>query len=258
VVITFPFKSQLSASTLPSIQDGVDVVADEARVEARVEVTAVEARVEMTANAIGWGEPLPAAISFAKRCVDIVGALVGLAIVAVLVLPIAIAIRLDTPGPTLFRQVRYGYRGRPFYIWKFRSMVCDADAQQHTVHNEANGLIFKNECDPRVTRVGRFLRRTSLDELPQFSNVLKGEMSLVGTRPPVLKEVAEYQPHHWQRLAVKPGMTGKWQTSGRSSIKDFEQIVEMDLNYQAEWSVWGDFKIILKTIAVVFGSKDAC
>jgi lipopolysaccharide/colanic/teichoic acid biosynthesis glycosyltransferase len=253
VVITFPFKGQLSANPLQITQDSVNVAAVGFAVE-----PAVEAKVESTANNICWGDPLPAAISLAKRCVDVVGALVGLVIVAVLVLPIAIAIRLDSPGPTFFRQVRYGYRGHSFYIWKFRSMVCDADARQHTVHNEANGLIFKNEFDPRVTRVGRFLRRTSLDELPQFLNVLKGDMSLVGTRPPVLTEVAEYKPHHWQRLAVKPGMTGKWQTSGRSSIKDFEQIVEMDLDYQAEWSVWGDFKIILKTIAVVFGCKDAC
>ena len=246
VVTTFPSKGRLSADTLQADQDQ----ATQDRLKA--------AKVESIAQNICWGAPLPAAISSAKRCVDVVGALVGLAIVAVLALPIAIAIQLNSPGPTFFRQVRYGYRGRPFYIWKFRSMVCNADAQQHTVHNEANGLIFKNEADPRVTSVGRFLRRTSLDELPQFLNVLKGEMSLVGTRPPVLKEVVEYSPHHWQRLAVKPGMTGKWQTSGRSSIKDFEQIVEMDLDYQAQWSLWGDFKIILKTIAVVFGSKDAC
>ncbi|MEL7334540.1 MAG: sugar transferase, partial [Cyanobacteria bacterium J06560_2] len=153
---------------------------------------------------------------------------------------------------------RYGYRGRTFRIWKFRSMVTDAEALKHTVTNEAEGLIFKNEDDPRITAIGKFLRRTSLDELPQFWNVLKGDMSLVGTRPPVLNEVAEYKPHHWRRLAVKPGMTGKWQTSGRSSIKDFEQVVEMDMAYQSEWSLWGDMVLILKTIGVVFGSKDAC
>lgn len=216
------------------------------------------AEVENVAQSIRWGRPLPAAISPLKRLVDIIGALVGLIVLAGAAFPIAIAIRLDSPGPIFFRQVRYGYRGRPFYIWKFRSMVSDADARQHTVENEANGLIFKNKFDPRVTRIGRFLRRTSLDEIPQFLNVLAGEMSLVGTRPPVLQEVAGYQPHHWRRLAVKPGMTGQWQTSGRSSIKDFEKIVEMDLDYQARWSLWGDFKIILKTIALVFGHKDAC
>ncbi len=241
MVTTFPFKSQRLIDTLKIDQD---------RTKAQ--------KVESITQSLRWETPLPVATSSVKRCVDVIGALIGLAIVAVVGLPIAIAIRLDSPGPTLFRQVRYGYRGRPFYIWKFRSMVYGADAQQHTVRNEASGLIFKNESDPRITRVGKFLRRTSLDELPQFLNVLKGEMSLVGTRPPILKEVAKYSPHHWQRLAAKPGMTGKWQTSGRSSIKDFEQIVEMDVDYQAQWSLWGDFKIIFKTIAVVFGSKDAC
>ena len=215
------------------------------------------ARAAIAARAIQWNLSA-AATSPVKRFVDIVGAAIGLAIVGVAILPIAIAIKLDHPGPLFFGQTRYGYRGRPFRIWKFRSMVPDADARKHTVKNEAKGLIFKNESDPRITRVGRFLRRTSLDELPQFFNVLRGEMSLVGTRPPVLGEVAAYEPHHWQRLAVKPGMTGKWQTSGRSRIKDFEQIVAMDLAYQSEWSLWNDFKIILKTIAVVFGSRDAC
>lgn len=215
-------------------------------------------RVMVTADHIRWGMPCAPVKSRAKRILDIVGALVGLAITGAALLPIAIAIRLDSPGPIFFRQTRYGYRGRPFKIWKFRSMVPDADANKHTVKNEASGLIFKNEADPRITRVGRFLRRTSLDELPQFLNVLTGEMSLVGTRPPVLNEVAEYSPHHWRRLSVKPGMTGKWQTSGRSSIKDFEQVVEMDLDYQRNWSVWRDIKIIAKTIAVVFNGKDAC
>ena len=216
------------------------------------------AKVADTARKINWGSPLPAATSSLKRATDIVGALVGLCIVAVLIVPIAIAIRIDSPGPLFFRQLRYGYKGNPFVIWKFRSMVFDADSNQHRVQNQARGLIFKNRTDPRVTRVGRFLRRTSLDELPQFINVLRGEMSLVGTRPPILNEVAQYQEHHWQRLAVKPGMTGKWQTSGRSSIEDFEDIVAMDMAYQANWSIWQDVMIIFKTIAVVFGSKDAC
>lgn len=207
---------------------------------------------------IPWPAPLPAATSLSKRLIDIAGALVGLLMVAAAIVPMAIAIRLDSPGPIFFAQTRYGYRGQPFRMWKFRSMIADADAQKHSVKNEAKGLIFKNEADPRVTRIGRFLRRTSLDELPQFWNVLTGSMSLVGTRPPVLSEVVQYQPHHWQRLAVKPGMTGYWQTSGRSCIKDFEEIVAMDMAYQAQWSLWLDFKIIFKTIAVVLGSKGAC
>ncbi len=214
--------------------------------------------VAIAAQNIQWGIPCKAATSKAKRALDILGSLIGLAIVGTVFLPIAIAIQLDSSGPILFRQLRYGYQGQPFYIWKFRSMVPDADARKHLIKNEANGLIFKNEDDPRITRVGKFLRRTSLDELPQFFNVLKGDMSIVGTRPPVLNEVAMYRPHHWQRLAVKPGITGQWQTGGRSSIKDFEQIIEMDLDYQKQWSVWYDIKIISKTVAVVFGSKDAC
>ena len=214
-------------------------------------------RVALTAKAFNWGTPLPIVTSIAKRIIDIVGALVGLGIVALVFLPIAIAIKRDG-GPIFFAQTRYGYRGRTFRIWKFRSMVMNAEALQHTVKNEASGLIFKNGEDPRITPIGRFLRRTSLDELPQFWNVLKGDMSLVGTRPPVLSEVDKYEPHHWRRLAVKPGMTGKWQTSGRSSIKNFEQVVEMDLEYQTQWSIWTDITIILKTIGVVFGSKDAC
>ena len=217
-----------------------------------------EQQVAIAARSIPWGPPLPAATSRIKRLLDIAGAIVGLGIVAILLIPIAIAIQIDHPGAIFFTQIRYGYRGRPFRIWKFRSMIPDAEAQKHTVENEAKGLIFKNEADPRITRIGRFLRRTSLDELPQFFNVLIGDMSLVGTRPPVLHEVAEYESHHWQRLAVKPGMTGQWQTSGRSSIKDFEQVVAMDLNYQIDWSIWRDIEIIVKTIAVVFGSKDAC
>lgn len=213
--------------------------------------------VDRTALTFRWGSPLPAAASGPKRIMDIVGALVGLTIVAAVMLPIAIAVKKDG-GPLFFSQIRYGYRGKPFRIWKFRSMMPNAEALKHTVKNEASGLIFKNGDDPRITPIGKFLRRTSLDELPQFWNVLKGDMSLVGTRPPVMNEVAEYEPHHWQRLAVKPGITGKWQTSGRSSVKDFEEIVAMDLDYQKRWSLWADIVIIFKTVAVLFGSKDAC
>ncbi|MEL7068134.1 MAG: sugar transferase [Cyanobacteria bacterium J06581_3] len=208
-------------------------------------------------SSIDWGSPPPAATSLLKRALDIVGSIVGLALVGMVILPIAIAIKKDG-GPLFFTQTRYGYRGQPFKIWKFRSMVPDADALKHTVKNEASGLIFKNEEDPRITKIGKFLRRTSLDELPQFWNVLKGDMSLVGTRPPVLREVAEYELHHWQRLAIKPGITGKWQTSGRSSIKDFEQIVAMDMDYQSGWSIWADIVILVKTVTVVLGRKDAC
>jgi lipopolysaccharide/colanic/teichoic acid biosynthesis glycosyltransferase len=193
-----------------------------------------------------------------KRLIDILGAVVGLILTAILAIPIVIAIQIDNPGTIFYRQLRCGLRGKPFRILKFRSMVVDADRKQHLVQNQAKGHIFKNTNDPRITRVGRFLRRTSLDELPQFWNVLNGEMSLVGTRPPTLNEVQHYKPHHWQRLRTKPGMTGEWQVNGRSSVIDFEDIVSMDLTYQRKWSLVYDFKLILKTIAVVLKKQGAC
>ena len=137
-------------------------------------------------------------------------------------------------------------------------MITDADKLKHLVNNEAQGLIFKNENDPRITRVGRFIRRTSLDELPQFWNVLMGDMSLVGTRPPTVSEVMQYKRHHWKRLYVKPGITGEWQANGRSYVKDFEKIVEMDLMYQKRWSVGYDIQLILKTISAVITRDGAC
>jgi lipopolysaccharide/colanic/teichoic acid biosynthesis glycosyltransferase len=192
-----------------------------------------------------------------KRLVDILGALVGLAIMGLILIPIAIAIYLDNPGSIFYRQVRCGLNGRTFKIWKFRSMVVEADSLKHLVNNEAKGLIFKNQNDPRITPVGRFLRRTSLDEFPQFWNVLKGEMSLVGTRPPSFDEVMQYERHHFQRLLVKPGMTGEWQVNGRSKIEDFEQIVKMDLDYQKKWSLGYDLMLILRTVQVIFNKNGA-
>lgn len=191
------------------------------------------------------------AISKRKRLLDIIGALIGLGITAILAIPIVIAIQLDNPGPIFYSQIRCGVKGKPFRLWKFRSMIVDADRLQHLVKNQAKGYIFKNKNDPRVTRVGGFLRRTSLDELPQFWNVLKGEMSLVGTRPPTLEEVMNYKKHHWDRLNIKPGMTGEWQANGRSRVTDFEEIVRMDIAYQQKWSLTYDLKLILKTLLVV-------
>lgn len=195
-----------------------------------------------------------------KRVLDIVGALVGLAITSILFVPIAIAIQLDNPGPILYSQIRCGVQGQTFRIWKFRSMVNNADALKKNLasQNQASGHIFKMKDDPRITRVGRILRKTSLDEFPQFLNVLFGEMSLVGTRPPSLDEVAKYDRHHWQRLTVKPGITGEWQANGRSSVTDFEDIVQMDLDYQSKWSVLYDLKLLVKTVWVVFAKKGAC
>ncbi|HBB34788.1 MAG TPA: sugar transferase [Cyanobacteria bacterium UBA8803] len=207
---------------------------------------------------IGYYYPHPSTRSFVKRWFDIVGSLVGLLILAIAFLPIAIAIKLDSPGPIFYSQKRYGLYGKPFRIWKFRSMIEEADILKAFVPNQAQGWLFKNDNDPRITCVGRFLRCTSLDELPQFWNVLLGEMSLVGTRPPTADEVVHYSPYHWQRLNVKPGITGEWQVSGRSVLKDFEAVVALDLHYQQQWHPWYDLKIVFKTIYVVFARIGAC
>ncbi len=196
--------------------------------------------------------PHPSVLSKFKRCLDIVGSLVGLLILAILFVPIAIAIKIDSPGSILFTQERYGLQGRPFRIRKFRSMVNNAEELKSLVSNEANGLIFKNKNDFRITKVGRFLRSTSLDELPQFWNVLVGEMSLVGTRPPTGDEVMSYTQRHWLRLNVKPGLTGEWQVKGRSQVNDFEQVVDLDLQYQKNWHPLYDLLLIGKTFYVLF------
>jgi lipopolysaccharide/colanic/teichoic acid biosynthesis glycosyltransferase len=195
----------------------------------------------------------PSVQSKFKRLLDIFGSLVGLLILAILFVPIAIAIKIDSPGPILFAQERYGLQGRPFRLYKFRSMVSDAEQLKSLVNNEANGLIFKNKNDFRITKVGRFLRSTSLDELPQFWNILLNDMSLVGTRPPTGDEVIHYTEKHWQRLNVKPGLTGEWQVNGRSQVTNFEQIVDLDLQYQNNWHPLYDLFLIVKTIYVILG-----
>ncbi|MBE7382171.1 MAG: sugar transferase [Leptolyngbya sp. SIO1E4] len=201
--------------------------------------------------------PHPSASCVIKRSIDIVGSLIGLLILALIAVPVAIAITIDSPGPIFYSQERYGLHGRPFRIWKFRSMVHNADALKNLVVNEAQGQLFKNAKDPRITQIGRFLRRTSLDEFPQFWNVLKGDMSLVGTRPPTLDEVTKYSEHHWQRLNVKPGLTGQWQVSGRSAIKDFEEVVQLDLYYQQVWTPFYDLRLIFKTVQHLLSRSNA-
>ncbi|MEA5579746.1 anti-sigma factor antagonist [Nodularia harveyana UHCC-0300] len=194
----------------------------------------------------------PSVASWMKRVIDIIGALVGLVITAFLFIPIVVAIQIDDPGPIFFGQIRCGWMGKQFRIWKFRSMCIDAEAKKCLVKNQVQGAFFKNEKDPRVTRVGRFLRRTSFDELPQFWNVLKGDMSLVGTRPPTPDEVERYEVPEWQRLDVKPGMSGEWQVNGRSKVSSFEDVIRLDLEYQKNWSLLYDLKLICKTVAVLF------
>ncbi|MEG3439876.1 anti-sigma factor antagonist [Pannus brasiliensis CCIBt3594] len=194
----------------------------------------------------------PSIRSWLKRAIDILGGLVGLGITGVLFVPIAIAIKLDSPGPIFFRQTRCGWLGKQFEILKFRSMCVDAEALKDQIPNQATGAFFKNQNDPRITKVGRFLRRTSLDELPQFWNVIVGEMSLVGTRPPTPDEVERYDVPQWQRLDVKPGMTGEWQVNGRSKVRNFEEVIELDLRYQENWSLFYDLQLIFKTIFILF------
>ncbi|MFN8481477.1 MAG: undecaprenyl-phosphate glucose phosphotransferase [Anaerolineae bacterium] len=193
----------------------------------------------------GWNRAL-------KRGLDVAIAAITLVITAPITLLIALAIRLDSPGPILFRQTRVGLYGRPFTLYKFRSMRVDAEQQltQLTAMNEASGPLFKMRNDPRQTRVGRFIRRTSLDELPQLLNVLSGDMSLVGPRPPIPREVEQYNEWHRRRLDVAPGVTGLWQVSGRSQLT-FDEMVMLDLYYAENWSLLLDLKILLRTIPTV-------
>jgi len=191
-----------------------------------------------------------------KRAVDLVGSVIALTILSPILLLLAILIKLDSRGPVLFTQERVGLHGRPFNVIKFRSMVAGAEDQLDDLldQNEINGHAFKLSHDPRITRLGRFLRRTSFDELPQFFNVLRGEMSLVGPRPPLPREVADYDVWHRRRLSMKPGMTGLWQIGSRRSA-EFDQWVEQDLEYIDTWSLWLDFKIMAKTVpAVITGT----
>jgi len=195
-----------------------------------------------------------------KRIMDIIGSIIGLIITVSLSLFIIPAIKIDSPGPAIFSQERVGLNGRTFKLYKFRSMTCDADTkkQQLAKYNQIKeGPMFKIKNDPRVTKVGHFLRRTSLDELPQFFNVLKGDMSLVGTRPPTLDEVSNYKDYHWRRISIKPGITGLWQISGRSGITNFDEVVKLDTQYIDEWSIWLDIKIIIKTVLIVFKRSNA-
>ena len=198
----------------------------------------------------------PSTHSLIKRAIDILGGIVGLSLTGLIFIPVAIAIKLDSPGPIFFSQTRCGWLGKKFRIWKFRSMCNDAEALKKQVKNQASGAFFKNDQDPRITKIGAFLRKTSLDEFPQFWNVLMGDMSLVGTRPPTQEEVDSYQVPEWQRLNVKPGMTGEWQVNGRSQVRDFEDVIKLDLRYQKNWSLQYDIMLIIKTITIIF-NKDS-
>ena len=204
--------------------------------------------------------------AFAKRTLDIVGGLVGCILTGIIYIFIGPAIYISSPGPIFFSQVRIGQNGKPFKMYKFRSMYMDAEerkAELMAQNKMSDGRMFKLDFDPRVignkilpdgrkkTGVGEFIRKTSLDEFPQFWNVLKGDMSLVGTRPILQDELEQYELHHRARIATKPGITGMWQVSGRSNITDFEEVVRLDTEYITKWNFGLDIKILLQTVKTV-------
>lgn len=209
-----------------------------------------EAAEELHAGRLGY--------RFIKRAFDIVFSVLMLVLLCWLFLIVAMAIKIDDPeGPVFFGQERVGKDGKRFRMWKFRSMVCDAEAKLDALQaqNEKTGPVFKMKDDPRVTRVGRFIRKTSIDELPQFLNVLSGDMSVVGPRPALPKEVATYTPRQNQRLLVKPGMTCYWQTRRNRDAITFDEWVELDLLYIKKCSAWSDFKLVIQTVGVVLTAQ---
>lgn len=200
-----------------------------------------------------------AVYNISKRTLDIIASTLGLIILSPILLVVAILIKLESKGPAIFSQKRIGLNKKEFEMYKFRSMVQNAEELKEKLakENEMSGPMFKMKNDPRVTKVGRFIRKTSIDELPQLINVLKGEMSLVGPRPSLPKEVSKFEPWMLKRLSVKPGLTCYWQVSGRSNI-DFENWMKLDLQYVNDRSFWLDLKLILKTATVLLGDENAC
>lgn len=195
---------------------------------------------------------------FVKRFFDVVLSVCAIAVLVPLFLILAIAVRLDSPGPAIFSQIRVGEKGRTFVFYKFRSMYAGAEEKRDCLRrqNQADGPVFKMSNDPRITKIGCFLRKTSLDELPQLVNVLRGEMSIVGPRPPLENEVAEYTPEQMRRLDVRPGLTCYWQVGGRSSLS-FEEWMRLDFKYIRERGLRTDLKIILKTVPAVLSGRGA-
>ena len=196
---------------------------------------------------------------FFKRAMDIIGSLCGIILLSPLLIIVALAIKIEDPkGSIFFSQQRCGKDNKLFPMYKFRSMVSNAEEllEELMEHNEMDGPVFKIKEDPRITRVGKFIRKTSIDELPQLFNILRGDMSIVGPRPAIPHEVAEYSDYHKQRLLVKPGLTCIWQVSGRNSI-GFEEWMDMDLEYIEKRNLWMDIKLIFKTVGVLFGDEHA-
>ncbi|MFJ8265531.1 sugar transferase [Peribacillus asahii] len=225
-----------------------------------MKASSVEQRVA-TSNQLLTMDQVNANLSYLrmKRLVDIIGSLLGLILLSPIILIVAILIKIESPkGSVFFKQVRVGKGETTFQMYKFRSMVTDAEDKLKDLLelNEVSGAMFKMKDDPRITRIGKFIRKTSIDELPQLWNVLKGEMSLVGPRPPLPREVEEYSSYDKQRLLVTPGCTGLWQINGRSNLS-FNEMVKLDLKYIANRSIWFDIRIIFKTAFALIISKDA-
>ena len=208
----------------------------------------------------------------AKRCIDILGGLIGCFLTFIIMIFVGPLIYINSPGPIFFAQERIGRNGRKFKMYKFRSMYLDAEERKKELMNQnkmGDGMMFKMDFDPRIignkilpngkkkTGIGQFIRKTSLDEFPQFYNILIGDMSLVGTRPPTLDEWEKYEPHHRARMSFRPGLTGLWQVSGRSNITDFEEVVKLDTQYIDEWSFKSDIAIIFKTVIGVIKNDGA-
>ena len=196
---------------------------------------------------------------FCKRAMDIIGSLCGIILLSPLLIIVALAIKIEDPkGSIFFAQQRCGKDNKLFPMYKFRSMVSNAEEllEELMEHNEMDGPVFKIKEDPRITRVGKFIRKTSIDELPQLFNILRGDMSIVGPRPAIPHEVAEYNDYQKQRLLVKPGLTCIWQVSGRTSI-GVEEWMDMDLEYIEKRNLWMDIKLIFKTVGVLFGDEHA-
>lgn len=210
---------------------------------------------------ISFQPPVIAGLSFwIKRLFDIGFALLFVALASPIYLVIAIAVYLDSPGPIFYKQTRIGLHGQPFEVWKFRSMVANADklqAQLEQQNQTKDGVLFKVKDDPRITRIGHFIRQYSLDELPQLFNVILGEMSLVGPRPLPLRDVEKFKQHYFIRQDVLPGITGMWQISGRSDIDNFDDVLKLDLYYIQHWSIWLDLKILFKTFSAVLQKSGA-
>jgi lipopolysaccharide/colanic/teichoic acid biosynthesis glycosyltransferase len=225
-------------------------------VSAAVNFSLAQARLEANEPIVEPEGNLELTYRLAKRALDVIGSAALIVMLSPILVGVFIVLCFTTKGRPIIRQQRVGYLGRRFPMFKFRTMRLDAEKLQHRVRNEQNGPIFKNRHDPRITRIGRILRRTSIDEMPQLFNVLAGHMSLVGPRPPLAKEVAQYKPWHRRRLAIKPGLTCLWQISGRCEI-GFDQWVRMDIWYANNQNLWTDLKLLVRTPLSVLSCRGA-